>query len=255
MALLFYGRCTRSVLSSPKRRVSARAVDDNWQTMAGGESPSPLGGPTEIGNPLYNLSTAPATLYDGVISDLGFDAAQVRAQTAGWVQTMQEVQAAVIKAGGWSWAWFLPAKTPPKGEAGCAAYFRSAETKAFAKAAIQMSMAHTQTTDPADHRSTYRYTSPVEDIASFLLVRGQFAWLGAGWAGCDCYPPFIAEFQRDYGTPLDASYTEVGQGVFARRWSKADVRFNCSAYKGTIAMKTDVRLSRPEQSCRPDLNG
>jgi len=33
-----------------------------------------------------------------------------KAQTDGWVQTMQELQTAVIAAGGWSWAWFLPAK-------------------------------------------------------------------------------------------------------------------------------------------------
>ena len=33
--------------------ISAIYLDDNWQTTAGPESPSPLGGPTEIGNPLY----------------------------------------------------------------------------------------------------------------------------------------------------------------------------------------------------------
>ena len=29
--------------------ISAIYLDDNWQTFAGGESPSPLGGPTEVG--------------------------------------------------------------------------------------------------------------------------------------------------------------------------------------------------------------
>ena len=33
--------------------ISAIYLDDNWQTYAGAESPSPLGGPTEIGNPLH----------------------------------------------------------------------------------------------------------------------------------------------------------------------------------------------------------
>ncbi len=27
-------------------------------------------------------------------------------------------------------------------------------------------------------------TSPVQDIANFLLVRGPYAWLGHGWLGC-----------------------------------------------------------------------
>ena len=33
---------------------------------------------------------------------------KVKAQTDGWRLTMKELQTAVIKAGGWAWAWFLP---------------------------------------------------------------------------------------------------------------------------------------------------
>ena len=69
--------------------ISAIYLDDNWQTMPGAESPSPLGGPTEIGYPLFNTTTSPPTLYDGVISDLGFNAAEVKAQTDGWKETMR----------------------------------------------------------------------------------------------------------------------------------------------------------------------
>ena len=53
--------------------ISAIYLDDNWQTAAGAESPSPLGGPTEVGDDLY---TPNGTLYDGVIDDLGFNAAE-----------------------------------------------------------------------------------------------------------------------------------------------------------------------------------
>jgi hypothetical protein len=220
--------------------ISAIYLDDNWQTMAGGESPSPLGGPTEIGFPLYNMSTSPPTLYDGVIEDLGFDATAVKAQTSGWRKTMQDLQAAVLKAGGWSWAWFLPAKpAPTSSKERCEAYFHSNTTKSYARGAIQMSMAHTQTKDPARHRSTYNYTSPVEDLASFLLVRGPYAWLGAGWAGCDCYPDLYAGFERDYGVPSSEGYIETapGSAVFARSWTKADVSFDCNRGKGAITMK------------------
>ncbi len=132
-----------------------------------------------------------------------------------------------------------------------------------------MSMAHTQTKDPANHRSTYNYSSPVEDLASFLIVRGPHAWyahhqcspltllrclealsrlarwkrqsihrLGAGWAGCDCYPPFYAGFEADYGTPVkDYAETAAGSGVFAREWTKADVSFDCNVGKANITMK------------------
>ena len=220
--------------------VSAIYLDDNWQTMPGAESPSPLGGPTEIGYPLFNTTTSPPTLYDGVISDLGFNAAEVQAQTDGWKETMRQVQAAVLKAGGWSWAWFLPAKPAPQSsKKACVAYFDSSTTKSYATGAIQMSMSHTEVTDPVHHTSTYKYTSPVEDLASFLLVRGPYAYLGAGWAGCDCYPNFYSGFERDYGVPKTASFAEtsVGSAVFARSWTKAEVSFDCNTGKGVITMK------------------
>ena len=78
----------------------------------------------------------------------------------------------------------------------------------------------------------------LEDLASFLLVRGPHAFLGAGWAGCDCYPSFYSGFEGDYGVPV-ASYAETahGSGVFAREWTKAMVSFNCSSGTATIAMK------------------
>ena len=38
--------------------ISAIYLDDNWQTIPGPESPSPLGGPTEIGNPLYTSNVS-----------------------------------------------------------------------------------------------------------------------------------------------------------------------------------------------------
>jgi len=207
--------------------ISAIYLDDNWQNFSGGETKNPFGGPSEENS--------------SCINDMGFTQQDVNEQTDGWKLTMLAVQQAVIKAGGWSWAWFLPAKPAPtngnKGE--CTAYFNHPTTKSYAAGAIQMSMAHTLThgTTPASLGS-YKYTTPVEDTASFLLVRGEYAWLGAGWAGCNNYPAFIPEFDKDYGVPLDATYAEtaVGSAVFARKWSHADVRFDCNTGKGSIDM-------------------
>ena len=33
-----------------------------------------------------------------------------------------------------------------------------------------------------------------QDLASFLLVRGPYAWLGHGWVGCDREYHFPPEF-------------------------------------------------------------
>ena len=150
---------------------------------------------------------------------------------------MVKVQKRVIQAGGWSWAWFLPAALPKRGKDECVAYFRSPATKALRKAAIQMSMAHTETRACDSCPGTLNFTSVAEDIATFLLVRGKYAWLGAGWGGCNVYPPYPEEFKRDFGTPVEEAYSEVGSsGIFKRQWTKAMVQFDCASHTGAIFM-------------------
>ena len=81
--------------------ISVVHLDDNWQNYSEPRAGSPFGGPTEEDS--------------HCIADMGLSQADVNAQTAAWEGTMQAVQDAVIEAGGWSWAWFLPVKTAPKG--------------------------------------------------------------------------------------------------------------------------------------------
>eukprot|EP00656_Telonema_subtile_P038227 TRINITY_DN42904_c0_g1_i1.p1 TRINITY_DN42904_c0_g1~~TRINITY_DN42904_c0_g1_i1.p1 ORF type:complete len:109 (+),score=24.61 TRINITY_DN42904_c0_g1_i1:50-376(+) len=60
-----------------------------------------------------------------------------------------------------------------------------------------------------DNGKQFPLPSPVEDIATFLLVRGEYAWMGYGWLGCtDSYerPP---ELNTDVGTPVDATCREA----------------------------------------------
>ena len=91
-----------------------------------------------------------------------------------------------------------------------------------------------------------------QDIASFLLVRGEFAWLGYGYQGCSSdrrsfpgnswkssgyeWPELL---DRDYGVPLGAcSETSPGDSqVFAREWSKASVSLDCNTFEASIEMK------------------
>mmetsp|Transcript_46647 Transcript_46647/g.77151 ORF Transcript_46647/g.77151 Transcript_46647/m.77151 type:complete len:468 (+) Transcript_46647:131-1534(+) len=75
--------------------------------------------------------------------------------------------------------------------------------------------------------------SPTQDVATFLLVRGPYAWLGYGWLGC------IDKYERPnaldvpVGVPLDTCH-EVSDGVFTRRWSNATVSMDCNAWHGSI---------------------
>ena len=45
-----------------------------------------------------------------------------------------------------------------------------------------------------------------QDLASFLLTRGPYSWLGWGWKGCSKQYYFPPEFNLDYGTPTLPSY-------------------------------------------------
>jgi hypothetical protein len=77
-----------------------------------------------------------------------------------------------------------------------------------------------------------------QDLANFLLIRGQYAWLGHGWLGCSRSYSFPAALNVDYGEPTElCSETSAGSGVFRREWSKATVEMDCNSWTPTIIMK------------------
>eukprot|EP01084_Bolivina_argentea_P045668 84065_1 len=59
------------------------------------------------------------------------------------------------------------------------------------------------------------------DLAFFLLVRGDYGWLGYNWNGC--HSTWVYQWNEmldnDYGEPIEP-FTEVQSGVFQRKWSK-----------------------------------
>lgn len=82
-------------------------------------------------------------------------------------------------------------------------------------------------------------TEVVEDTVNFLLIRGEYAWLGNGWTGCSHgyeYPSAL--FDQDYGVPLGrAQESPPSSGIFVREWSKATVSMDCATYTPKITMK------------------
>ena len=102
-----------------------------------------------------------------------------------------------------------------------------------------------------------------QDLATFLLTRGDFAWIGYQWVGCvDCstavrVPPAPkglcdpvaargdphgmyarpAALDADYGIPKDGAQcreTAAGSGVFERQWTKAKISFDCGDWSAEI---------------------
>eukprot|EP01047_Picozoa_sp_COSAG01_P062814 COSAG01_NODE_8051_length_2940_cov_1.546287_3_plen_256_part_00 len=105
-----------------------------------------------------------------------------------------------------------------------------------------------------------------QDLATFLLARGPYGWLGYVWSGCtdsgypagcnhrceaaDCNPcrypmqrdsapfPRPPELDWDYGEPISyCTESPAGSGVYTREWTKASVSLNCSSFEAKVEMK------------------
>ena len=90
-------------------------------------------------------------------------------------------------------------------------------------------------TDPAN------LSSPRQDVANFLLVRGAYAVLGNGWLGCSRSFEYPAElFDADYGEPLGlCRETAPGSEVFVREWSRATVQMDCRTWTPSFHMREE----------------
>ena len=77
-----------------------------------------------------------------------------------------------------------------------------------------------------------------QDLAAFLLVRSEFAWLGFGWGGCDrayARPPLL---DSDFGRPMElCKESATGSGVFSREWTRATVSLDTNSNTANITMK------------------
>ena len=83
-------------------------------------------------------------------------------------------------------------------------------------------------------------TVPLEDfgndLVNFLLVRGNYSWLGYSWVGCSHVYPRPPALDTDYGQPLGLCRETVPgtSGIFVREWSEANVSMDCNRWQGTI---------------------
>jgi hypothetical protein len=83
-----------------------------------------------------------------------------------------------------------------------------------------------------------------QDIAAFLLMRGDYAWLGYGVWGMS-WPAGITfdsngtavprppQMDADYGSPTSGVCAEVSAGVFARAFTRVNVTLDCNTWAST----------------------
>ena len=143
----------------------------------------------------------------------------------GWEETMEIVKQVVVEAGAFAWLYFYGTTIPPAsaGSEACKAWFAGAGSQVHdAALAYQWNNA---TAVPLPYVK--------QDLAAFLLTRGPYAWIGSGWVGCITDYDYPSELEVDYGIPLE-KFSETSPGVFSRKWTKADVSFDCNTWVGTI---------------------
>jgi hypothetical protein len=184
--------------------------------------------------------------------DMGLSDAEIKEITLGWNRTMGEVQAAILRANGYTWSLMFGqqnANAAPRllTETNCAEQLRKAcnVDSDWQKHTILFGLSVNQTTG-----STLAHVR--QDVAFFLLARGPYAYAGWGVWGMT-WPfqpepahgelppephgvPLPPELLVDYGEP-DGLCHEVSDadGVFERKYSKAGVvSLNCRAFEASL---------------------
>jgi len=203
--------------------VSGFYFDDGWTNSSGGFSNacsnSPIGGATEED---YYCA-----------ADIGFTQENTTAMKEAWQSTMAAVQDAVVAAGGWAWQYFRSFSTPDNST--CAAQLRQickeGDQSPYYTSALVHQFARNANGSPVPLPSFN------QDLATFLLIRGPYAWLGYGWVGCNIEYEFPAALKADYGVPLGTcSETGPGTGVFTRSYTNAKAQMDCNTWTGSVTM-------------------
>ena len=209
-------------LGHPSGAITGLYLDDHWAdsydpTDAPDCAANPIGGPTEVNR------------YCGL--DIGLTQAETTANTAGWRAMMLELQQRVVAADAFSWAYFNQVRGAPS-KASCASFFTNNGTAFFADKALVFDL-----TDKNRTRETEQ-----NDIATFQMVRGSYAWVGDGWEGCPPSgpTPLPPEIELNFGVPL-GNLTEPSPGVFQREWERAVVEFDCNTYNSSFLWKEEKR--------------
>jgi hypothetical protein len=134
----------------------------------------------------------------------------------GYHLTMLAAQRAVLAAGGYSWAWAQERQGSAGHGAVCRAFFANASF--YYDSALIIGV---------------HSPDAIDELATFLLVRGPYAFIGYTWQGCVPPPSLPFALTRDVGVPL-GNATESQPGVWTREWSLATVTYDCTAGHGTV---------------------
>jgi hypothetical protein len=176
----------------------------------------------------FNTFGGPTEEDQHCIQDMGLTANDVADITNGWNQSMAMAEDAIVSNNGFWWnngasdpnQGLKSVHIPDKNQ--CVAFMKG---QAMTLNETAMILEYTQTVNMT--QSEFEI-----DLAFFLLIRGEYGWLGYNWNGC--HTKWEYQWNQmldiDYGEPIEP-FNEVKSGVFQRKWSKCVVQFDCNAYQ------------------------
>lgn len=171
--------------------------------------------------------------------DMGLTDADLEQLTTDYLNNMQALREAVLKAGKFAWQMLWnggdddniggTGASPLVTKANCADALRRLcnETSPAQTRAMMYGLSGEPET---------RSPNLINDLANFLLIRGPYGYLGWAWKGCSRNYYFPPEFNVDYGEPKSLC-AETSPGIFTREFSKSTVTMDCNNYIGKISMK------------------
>eukprot|EP00041_Stephanoeca_diplocostata_P015029 m.284140 g.284140 ORF g.284140 m.284140 type:complete len:322 (-) comp19899_c0_seq12:227-1192(-) len=188
------------------------------------------------------VHTGPSEEDRNCLEKMGLSKQDVADITAGWAKNFAACQDAIVKHGGFNWQLFGTSKSPNKQK--CRSFFQDActNTSNFQTSAMHFELDVQIAKQPAP----WIVKDASVDVASFLLARGDYTWLGYGWMGCGCgweddgtldcgaYPR-PKQLDVDYGTPLGLC-EEAPTGVFTRHFTMSTVSMDCNTFTPSIHM-------------------
>lgn len=228
-------------------------------------------GPTGAGNPhvegLYvddgwSVSGGPSEEDSHAVEDCGLSPDDVKALVAGYQEVEYAFESGLRKMGKYGFQLLdcspdttgicggAPQTAPNRNQTDprtdCAAWLRSACSPESELPKLAMLFGFTRIT----HHQPFPLPAFEQDLATFLLSRGDYAWLGYGWLGCHSEPPGYAinataaswvrppAMDVDYGRALGTCQeTAPNSGVFTREYEHASVKMDCDAWQASITMK------------------
>ena len=215
-----------------------------------------VGGEAGLANPNIDgvflddgWGNGPSEVESHSVADMGLSPAQVAMIRGNWSVTCKAVSAKLAAMKGWSWqmsAYPYPGKFGNGNPGGmtpgvCSAFLRKAcAPKSSMTTALNIFTFTRNKGKPWPKPFPLQHAA--QDVAMFLLARGEYAYLGYGWQGCQCLPTdkydgclphnmtyeFPELLERDYGEPVggqQCAETAPGSGVFTREWSGVTVTF------------------------------